>query len=72
MWLLMQLTYEDNDDKTETIVSSPMMRTAADALVSGGMHYCKLLSPLRALEWIYVDSLKERDGLNSVSDLSTI
>ena len=24
-----------------------------------GLHYCKLLSPLRALEWLYVDSLKQ-------------
>lgn len=24
-----------------------------------GYHYCKLLSPARAMEWIYVDGLKE-------------
>ena len=23
-----------------------------------GYHYCKLLSPARAMEWIYVDGLK--------------
>jgi len=29
----------------------------------GCFHYCKLLSPARAMEWIYVDSLRLKKGL---------
>jgi hypothetical protein len=41
-------------------VLSPNMRTPTDYIVplAAGFHYCKLISPARALEWIYVDSLK--------------
>jgi len=39
-------------------MQSPMMRTPTNYLISAaaGFHYCKILSPFRALEWIYVDS----------------
>eukprot|EP00928_Gymnodinium_smaydae_P062170 TRINITY_DN46090_c0_g1_i1.p1 TRINITY_DN46090_c0_g1~~TRINITY_DN46090_c0_g1_i1.p1 ORF type:complete len:575 (-),score=87.96 TRINITY_DN46090_c0_g1_i1:241-1917(-) len=38
----------------------------------GCFHYCKLLSPARAMEWIYVDSLRLKRGLNSVSSEPTL
>lgn len=44
-----------------------MMRTPTDYGISAaaGFHYCKLLSPFRALEWIYVDSQYDHNGLNT-------
>ena len=47
------------DDIVE--VSSPMMRTSKDYILPdlAGQHYCKALSPARAIEWIYVDGLRD-------------
>ena len=48
-------------------VRAPMMRTPTDYFIkaSAGFHYCKLLSPARATEWIYVDGLREYYSINS-------
>merc|ERR550525_166223 len=34
----------------------------------GCYHYCKLLSPARAMEWIYVDSLRLNRHISSATD----
>lgn len=49
------------------MIQSPMMRTPTDywAKEAAGFHYCKLLSPFRAIEWIYIDGLYDRDGFKS-------
>jgi len=54
------MTYEENKDKTTMTLKAPMMRTPTDYFISAaaGFHYCKLLSPFKAMEWIYIDSLK--------------
>jgi len=45
----------------DMVVSSPMMRTPLDYSIeaAAGFHYCKLLSPLKVVEWIYIDSLRK-------------
>ncbi|XP_035677873.1 uncharacterized protein LOC118416750 [Branchiostoma floridae] len=57
-WLSGALTFEDQGDGTVK-VTSPALVTSLDAWFGfDGMHYCKLLSPFRALEYIYTDSLR--------------
>lgn len=47
-----------------------MMKTPVDFAIStvAGSHYCKLLSPARALEWIYVDSLYSNDSIKQSTE----
>lgn len=47
-----------------------MMRTPTDYGIkaAAGFHYCKVLSPFRAIEWIYIDSLYDRDGIKSAPE----
>lgn len=63
LWSWSPLNFTSNADKTETTLRAPNMRTPANATDDGGLHYCKLLSPFRALEWIYSDSLYDHDSL---------
>jgi hypothetical protein len=67
LWIWYYMEYVDNADKTETVIQSPMMRTPTDYFIgaAAGFHYCKLLSPFRAMEWIYVDSLYDHDGIKT-------
>jgi len=69
LWIWTYMSYDVNDDKTVMTVRSPMMRTPVDYLIgsAAGFHYCKVLSPFRVLEHIYVDSLQERDGIQNDS-----
>lgn len=69
------ITYKDNGDAGVEI-SSPMQKTSIDYWKKhfpfprpsavpdpGCFHYCKLLSPARAMEWIYVDGLRRHRPL---------
>ena len=70
VWIWTALSYSNGKDasgRRTRVVRSVMMRTPTDYFVKAvsGMHYCKLLSPARATEWIYVDGLREYYGIHS-------
>ena len=51
------------------------MRTPTDYFIkaSAGFHYCELLSPFRALEWIYHDSQLDHNSIKkSQSDIKKV
>jgi hypothetical protein len=47
-------------------VSSTVMKTPLDDPIAAarGFHYCQLLSPGAAMEWIYIDGLRQRASLS--------
>lgn len=58
LWIWTYMKYTTSKDKKTCEVQSPMMRTDVDYPIhaAAGFHYCKILSPYKALEYIYVDS----------------
>ena len=74
LWIWDPLHYEKSTDALDraiVIVQSPMMRTPTDYSIhaAAGFHYCKLLSPGRAIEWIYVDGLRKYYSLNNSTSI---
>lgn len=74
-WIWTYIQYNDNAAKTQTEVRSPTMRLPMNywEIEVQGNHYCKLLSPYRVLEWVYIDSLKDyskRMLMDEVADYS--
>jgi len=69
LWIWTYMKYSTDKTTGVVTVKSPMMRTPTNYKIkaAAGFHYCKVLSPFRVIEWIYVDSLKRRDGINSES-----
>ena len=64
LWIWTPLSYTKSTNSTggETMeVQSVMLQTRTDYSIksAAGMHYCKLLSPARAMKWIYVDGLRK-------------
>lgn len=58
----------DTKANTMTLISKTVVTDESELItIFKSMHYCKLLSTFRAMEWIYVDSLYAELGLDTVS-----
>jgi len=74
LWIWTSMKYTLSDDKKTMTVQSAMMHTPTNYLIksAAGFHYCKVLSPLRVMEWIYVDSLYQFDGIKNEKNLEEL
>jgi hypothetical protein len=64
-WIGKAMSYTPSGDKKTVEVSAPYFSTENKNLGDEsftdtvGYHYCKLLSPAKAMEWIYADGLQQ-------------
>jgi len=74
LWIWTYMDYKESKDKTQMVVSSPMMRTPQDYFIgaAAGFHYCKVLSPYKAMEWMMVDSLFNKNGIKSTNETAEL
>ena len=69
LWTYAPLQYkqtQDSSGKDILKVSSIELKTDVNYPIDdlAGVHYCKLLSPAKVMEWIYVDGLRAHDSLS--------
>ena len=65
-WIWTFMNYTESADGTQMVARAPMMRTPTDYFVqsAAGFHYCKVLSPFRAVEWMMIDGLFKNNGIH--------
>lgn len=66
IWSYPGYHYLQQGDQQVYGVSSTVMKTPLDYPIPAarGFHYCQLLSPAAAMEWIYIDGLREKASLS--------
>jgi hypothetical protein len=71
LWIYQPLTEKENTEKTVRTITGLALPLDEDHYISifRDMHYCKLLSPFRALEIIYVDSQYAHGGYQTANEL---
>merc|ERR1712238_532038 len=57
LWVYGQMSWKEQSDGKMHVRSTGLLTGVGDREIDGN-HYCKLLSPARAMEWIYVESLR--------------
>jgi len=72
LWIWTYMDYKKDLEANTYTVRSAMMRTPSDYFIgaAAGFHYCKVLSPFRALEWMMVDGLLDHNGIKNQDNSS--
>ena len=68
LWIWTLMDYKKSKDGKYMVVRSPMMRTPVDYFIgsAAGFHYCKVLSPFKAIEWMMTDGLYDNNGIKNL------
>jgi hypothetical protein len=68
LWIWSYPSYRYQQDGNGLVygVSSTVMKTPLNYRIAAarGFHYCQLLSPAAAMEWIYIDGLRDKASLS--------
>jgi hypothetical protein len=66
IWSYPHFGYRQQDEAQVYAVSCTVMKTPLTYPIAAvrGFHYCQLLSPAAAMEWIHIDGLRERASLS--------